>query len=175
MKKSRIDNRKKNLSEVQKTLNSETFIGYFLEVGGRKINIIFNTDHSEKNEKFRQHYNQLAFHVPMIIEELDALSESTVYRQNLKKTGNMFLAELEKVSKEHFDQYNTFGLVENPEGAIDARDVYNITSKAYTEAYNFFKNKKPSEIVTYMELIRKHQESGLDLEDFLVEFKPLMK
>ena len=52
-------------------------------------------------------------------------------------------------------------------------NIYQITAKAYEEAFKFFTERKPNEICSIMELIRKSEEKGLDLKDLAIEYVPV--
>ena len=138
-----------------------------------KTNIII--DRSQQDHNFRMNYNKLAFLVPILIDLMDKISESNVYKHNFKKFGNLFLAEGEKIVKTHFDQYENHGIIEDNVNKVDAKDVYNLSSKAYEEAFDFFTTRKASEISSIMSIIKVCEESGMDLTEYLIEFVPLKK
>lgn len=138
-----------------------------------KIKTIINTENQD--HEFRMNYNKLAFLVPILIDLMDKLSESNAYKHNFKNFGKLFLAEGEKIMKTHFGLYENHGIIEDGINNVDAKDLYNVSAKAYEMAFEFFTTRKSSEVSSIMSIIKYCEKEGMELSDYLVEFVPLKK
>lgn len=117
-------------------------------------------------------YNKLGFIAPIMIELIDNLKESPYYKQGLKNSLNLTLTELEKLTSAHFNSYETYGKVPIPEGGeMEARDIYNNTSKGYDEILS----RPPSEVAQIAELVRRFEADGNKISEIESYYFPVEK
>lgn len=99
--------------------------------------------------------NKLGFLSSVMIDLIDKLSETNLYKKELKMYLKRVLIEVEKLNTFHYKAYQDYGMLRNgdteKEGYIHSLDVYNVTSKAYQELFDLFANCKPSDVVMMLE------------------------
>ena len=133
------------------------------------FNIQFDTEKADFEAKLN--YNKLGFICDILIPIIDSLKETNQYKKELKFHSNRTLAECEKIVDEHVGHYHYHGMIDDEKNSIHSVDIYNITAKAYEEAFKFFTERQPSEVASIMEIIRKAEEKGLKLQDINIEYK----
>lgn len=129
------------------------------------------------NQQAISNYNKLGFLVPILIEVIDQLEETNQYKKELKHYLNRARTEAEKVLKTHFNAYQFFGNVpkHDEEGEIHSADIYNITTKAYDEAFKFFTQRSPSEVCSIMQLLKIAEEKGIDYTQINIPYQPVQR
>ena len=139
------------------------------------LNLAQEKSKISKEEHARLNYNQMAFLASALIPIIDELKDTTEYQKGLKKSPNESLSHLEKINLKHFKMYDSFGMVEVQGQKMHSKDIHTVTSKAYDKALEFFVTRKPSEILTVMQLLEKAENKGLKLEDVFIEYTPVKK
>lgn len=136
---------------------------------------IFKIQYNTEKEDYeaKMNYNKMGFLADVAIEVNEMLKDTNQYRQQIKFHANALQKEMEKIVGVHAKSYNEFGNVDNEGKSMDARNIYNISSKAYDEAFEFFCNRNPAEIVSAMELIRQFEANGGNLADISVQYQPI--
>jgi len=132
-------------------------------------------DETMKIKRLNNSYNKVGFLAQSMIPMIDDLIETTTPKFALKKAVNDLLRETEKMSYEHYSNFENYGKVQSNEGEHESLDIYQLTSKAYDEAINFFIERSPNEIVSIMELIRRLEKDGVNLSDIAVDYQPMEK
>jgi len=123
-------------------------------------------------KKENESYDKLAFISQSLIPLIDDLKETTQPKRQLKKTINDYLSELEKITKTHYSTFSDFGLIKQEDGNdIESIDIYNVTAKAYDRILNL----KPSHLTSLVSLLDKLESDGVDLNEILIDYKPLEK
>lgn len=131
---------------------------------------------TNKLKHLNNQYNKCGFLAQSLIPALDDLKESTSPKFQMKKACNDLLKESEKITKEHYQNFQDFGAVENPDGLPhEALDIYQVTAKAYDEAVNFFTERSPNEVVSIMELIRRLEADGVKMNEIAVNYTPILQ
>lgn len=130
-------------------------------------------DTEKKDYEAKMNYNKMGFLADVVIEINESLKDTTAYRQSIKYHANALQKEMERIVGIHAKSYNEFGNVDNDGKSMDARNIYNISSKAYDQAFDFFCNRNPAEIVSAMELVRQYEANGGDLADVRVQYEPI--
>lgn len=139
------------------------------------MNTIIKIDETMKLKRLNNSYNKIGFLAQSLIPMIDDMLETTKPKFALKKAVNDYLRETEKLSFEHYQNFEEFGKVESTEGSHESLDIYQLTAKSYDEAINFFIERSPNEIVSIMELIRRLEKDGVNLSDIAVNYQPLEK
>lgn len=132
--------------------------------------IVFNTE--KKNLQSKIDYNIMGFLCNALIPVIDRLKESTEYKFSLKKACNDTLREAEKVNLTHFNSYHDYGIIKTAEGDMHSLSIHNTTSKAYDYMLELIVNRSPSHIVSIVELLKRAEEKGLDLQEVFSEYEP---
>ncbi|TXG82518.1 MAG: hypothetical protein E6R13_04770 [Spirochaetes bacterium] len=134
-------------------------------------------DTKQKERKLNNIYNQIGFLAQVLIPLLDEMKETTQPKRQFKKACNDIISECDKFTREHFKHFQNFGEIPNPTGekGHDAEDIYNVTAKAYDEAFKFFTERTANEVTSIMELIRNSEDKGLKLEEVNISYKPILK
>lgn len=132
-------------------------------------------DDTMKIKRLNNIYNQTGFICQALIPLVDQLIETTTPKFALKRAVNEFLRETEKMSYEHYSNFENYGKVQSAEGEHESLDIYQLTAKSYDEAVQFFIERSPNEIVSIMELIRRLEKDGVNLSDIAVDYQPMEK
>ena len=117
--------------------------------------IEFDTEKADFEAKLN--YNKIGFLADILVEV------------NEKLHGKGLSKACESIITSHYKSFENFGNIED----MHSLNIYQITAKAYEEAFKFFTERKPNEICSIMELIRKSEEKGLDLKDIAIEYVPV--
>lgn len=120
-------------------------------------------------EEFKDLYVRIGFISDILIESLDQLEKFGFYKHQLKHYVKQTLSELEKISNEFYEKFN---IKEKTSDGIQMIDIYNNVSKAYENGIDFFTKQSPEDILIMMEVIKRALESGLDLKQISVSYKP---
>ena len=139
------------------------------------IKATIQIDETMKIKRLNNVYNQTGFICQALIPLVDQLIETTTPKFALKRAVNELLRETEKMSYEHYSNFENYGKVQSAEGEHESLDIYQLTSKAYDQAVNFFIERSPNEIVSIMELIRRLEKDGVNLSDIAVDYQPMKK
>ena len=139
------------------------------------IKATIQIDETMKIKRLNNIYNQTGFICQALIPLVDQLIETTTPKFALKRAVNELLRETEKMSYEHYSNFENYGKVQSAEGEHESLDIYQLTSKAYDQAVNFFIERSPNEIVSIMELIRRLEKDGINLSDIAVDYQPMEK
>ena len=139
------------------------------------IKATIQIDETMKIKRLNNIYNQTGFICQALIPLVDQLIETTTPKFALKRAVNELLRETEKMSYEHYSNFENYGKVKSAEGEHESLDIYQLTSKAYDQAVNFFIERSPNEIVSIMELIRRLEKDGVNLSDIAVDYQPMKK
>ena len=139
------------------------------------IKATIQIDETMKIKRLNNVYNQTGFICQALIPLVDQLIETTTPKFALKRAVNELLRETEKMSYEHYSNFENYGKVQSAEGEHESLDIYQLTSKAYDQAVNFFIERSPNEIVSIMELIRRLEKDGVNLSDIAVDYQPMEK
>ena len=139
------------------------------------IKATIQIDETMKIKRLNNVYNQLGFMCQSMIPMIDVMIETTTPKFALKRAVNELLRETEKMSYEHYSNFENYGKVQSDEGEHESLDIYQLTSKAYDQAVNFFIERSPNEIVSIMELIRRLEKNGVNLSDIAVDYQPMEK
>ena len=139
------------------------------------IKATIQIDETMKIKRLNNIYNQIGFICQALIPLVDQLIETTTPKFALKRAVNELLRETEKMSYEHYSNFENYGKVQSAEGEHESLDIYQLTSKAYDQAVNFFIERSPNEIVSIMELIRRLEKDGVNLSDIAVDYQPMEK
>ena len=139
------------------------------------IKATIQIDETMKIKRLNNVYNQTGFICQALIPLVDQLIETTTPKFALKRAVNELLRETEKMSYEHYSNFENYGKVQSDEGEHESLDIYQLTSKAYDQAVNFFIERSPNEIVSIMELIRRLEKNGVNLSDIAVDYQPMEK
>lgn len=131
--------------------------------------ITFDTEKADFEA--RVNYNKLGFLADIIIDVNDTLTETNVYKQGIKLHAKGLVKELEKVVDVHYKSYHNFGTVDDTN--MHSLNIYQISAKAYAEAFKFFTERSPSDICSIMEIIRQAESKGLNLQDINIEYDPV--
>jgi hypothetical protein len=129
--------------------------------------IEFDTEKADFEAKLN--YNKIGFLADILVEVNEKLLETNQYRQEIKLHGKGLSKACESIITSHYRSFEDFGNIED----MHSLNIYQITAKAYDEAFKFFTERKPNEICSIMELIRKSEEKGLDLKDIAIEYVPI--
>lgn len=132
-------------------------------------------DETMKIKRLNNSYNKVGFLAQSMIPMIDDLIETTTPKFALKKAVNDLLRETEKMSYEHYSNFENYGKVQSDEGEHESLDIYQLTAKSYDEAVKFFIERSPNEIVSIMELIRRLEKDGVNLSDIAVDYQPMEK
>ena len=129
--------------------------------------IEFDTEKADFEAKLN--YNKIGFLADILVEVNEKLLETNQYRQEIKLHGKGLSKACESIITSHYKSFEDFGNIDD----MHSLNIYQITAKAYDEAFKFFTERKPNEICSIMELIRKSEEKGLDLKDIAIEYVPV--
>ena len=129
--------------------------------------IEFDTEKADFESKLN--YNKIGFLADILVEVNEKLLETNQYRQEIKLHGKGLSKACESIITSHYKFFENFGNIED----MHSLNIYQITAKAYEEAFKFFTDRKPNEICSIMELIRRSEENGLDLKDIAIEYVPV--
>ena len=129
--------------------------------------IEFDTEKADFEAKLN--YNKIGFLADILVEVNEKLLETNQYRQEIKLHGKGLSKACESIITSHYKSFEDFGNIDD----MHSLSIYQITAKAYEEAFKFFTERKPNEICSIMELIRKSEEKGLDLKDIAIEYVPV--
>ena len=129
--------------------------------------IEFDTEKADFEAKLN--YNKIGFLADILVEVNEKLLETNQYRQEIKLHGKGLSKACESIITSHYKSFENFGNIED----MHSLNIYQITAKAYDEAFKFFTERKPNEICSIMALIRKSEEKGLDLKDIAIEYIPV--
>ena len=129
--------------------------------------IEFDTEKADFEAKLN--YNKIGFLADILVEVNEKLLETNQYRQEIKLHGKGLSKACESIITSHYNSFEDFGNIED----MHSLNIYQITAKAYEEAFKFFTERKPNEICSIMELIRRSEENGLDLKDIAIEYIPV--
>lgn len=140
----------------------------------RKALVLNNLEeHEKQNFQARMDYNRIGFILQALLPILDRFVESTQTKFALKKAVKDFIRESEKFIKEHHAAYEEHTPVDNEDKEIETRDIYVLTARAYDSLVESLYNDKPNEILSKKCLVDKFLESGGNLEDVNILFKPI--
>ena len=139
------------------------------------IKATIQIDETIKIKRLNNVYNQTGFICQALIPLIDQLIETTTPKFALKRAVNELLRETEKMSYEHYSNFENYGKVQSAEGEHESLDIYQLTAKSYDEAVKFFIERSPNEIVSIMELIRRLEKDGVNLSDIAVDYQPMEK
>ena len=139
------------------------------------IKATIQIDETMKIKRLNNIYNQTGFICQALIPLVDQLIETTTPKFALKRAVNELLRETEKMSYEHYSNFENYGKVQSDEGEHESLDIYQLTSKSYDSAVHFFIERSPNEIVSIMELIRRLEKDGVNLSDIAVDYQPMKK
>ena len=139
------------------------------------IKATIQIDETMKIKRLNNVYNQTGFICQALIPLVDQLIETTTPKFALKRAVNELLRETEKMSYEHYSNFENYGKVKSAEGEHESLDIYQLTAKSYDEAVKFFIERSPNEIVSIMELIRRLEKDGVNLSDIAVDYQPMEK
>lgn len=135
---------------------------------------LIKIDETQRLKRLNNAYNKVGFIAQSLIPIIDELIETTSPKFAFKKACKDLLHESEKMTKEHYKNFEEFGKVESNEGkAHESLDIYQITSLAYDSAVEFFTTRSPNEVVSIMELIRRLEKDGVNLMDIGVNYEPM--
>ena len=129
--------------------------------------IEFDTEKADFEAKLN--YNKIGFLADILVEVNEKLLETNQYRQEIKLHGKGLSKACESIINTHYKSFENFGNIDD----MHSLNIYQITAKAYEEAFKFFTERKPNEICSIMELIRRSEENGLDLKDIAIEYIPV--
>ena len=129
--------------------------------------IEFDTEKADFEAKLN--YNKIGFLADILVEVNEKLLETNQYRQEIKLHGKGLSKACESIITSHYKSFENFGNIDD----MHSLNIYQITAKAYEEAFKFFTERKPNEICSIMELIRRSEENGLDLKDIVIEYVPV--
>lgn len=129
--------------------------------------IEFDTEKADFESKLN--YNKIGFLADILVEVNEKLLETNQYRQEIKLHGKGLSKACESIITSHYKSFEDFGNIED----MHSLNIYQITAKAYDEAFKFFTERKPNEICSIMELIRRSEENDLDLKDIIIEYVPV--
>jgi hypothetical protein len=129
--------------------------------------IEFDTEKADFEAKLN--YNKIGFLADILVEVNEKLLETNQYRQEIKLHGKGLSKACESIITSHYKSFEDFGNIED----MHSLNIYQITAKAYEEAFKFFTERKPNEICSIMELIRRSEENGLDLKNIAIEYVPI--
>ena len=129
--------------------------------------IEFDTEKADFEAKLN--YNKIGFLADILVEVNEKLLETNQYRQEIKLHGKGLSKACESIITSHYKSFENFGNIED----MHSLNIYQITAKAYEEAFKFFTERKPNEICSIMELIRRSEKNGLDLKDITIEYVPV--
>ena len=129
--------------------------------------IEFDTEKADFEAKLN--YNKIGFLADILVEVNEKLLETNQYRQEIKLHGKGLSKACESIINTHYKSFEDFGNIDD----MHSLNIYQITAKAYEEAFKFFTDRKPNEICSIMELIRRSEENGLDLKDIAIEYVPV--
>ena len=129
--------------------------------------IEFDTEKADFESKLN--YNKIGFLADILVEVNEKLLETNQYRQEIKLHGKGLSKACESIITSHYKSFENFGNIDD----MHSLNIYQITAKAYEEAFKFFTERKPNEICSIMELIRRSEENGLDLKDIIIEYVPV--
>ena len=129
--------------------------------------IEFDTEKADFEAKLN--YNKIGFLADILVEVNEKLLETNQYRQEIKLHGKGLSKACESIITSHYKSFEDFGNIDD----MHSLNIYQITAKAYEEAFKFFTERKPNEICSIMELIRRSEENGLDLKDIIIEYVPV--
>lgn len=139
------------------------------------IKATIQIDDTMKIKRLNNQYNKVGFICQSLIPLVDDLIETTTPKFALKRAVNELLRETEKMSYEHYSNFENYGKVQSSEGEHESLDIYQISAKAYDSAVQFFIERSPNEIVSIMELIRRLEKDGVNLSDIAVDYQPMEK
>ena len=129
--------------------------------------IEFDTEKADFEAKLN--YNKIGFLADILVEVNEKLLETNQYRQEIKLHGKGLSKACESIINTHYKSFENFGNIDD----MHSLNIYQITAKSYEEAFKFFTERKPNEICSIMELIRRSEENGLDLKDIAIEYVPV--
>lgn len=129
--------------------------------------IEFDTEKADFEAKLN--YNKIGFLADILVEVNEKLLETNQYRQEIKLHGKGLSKACESIINTHYKSFEDFGNIDD----MHSLNIYQITAKAYEEAFKFFTERKPNEICSIMQLIRRSEEKGLDLKDIAIEYVPV--
>lgn len=129
--------------------------------------IEFDTEKADFESKLN--YNKIGFLADILVEVNEKLLETNQYRQEIKLHGKGLSKACESIITSHYKSFENFGNIDD----MHSLNIYQITAKAYEEAFKFFTERKPNEICSIMQLIRRSEENGLDLKDIAIEYVPV--
>ena len=129
--------------------------------------IEFDTEKADFEAKLN--YNKIGFLADILVEVNEKLLETNQYRQEIKLHGKGLSKACESIITSHYKSFENFGNIDD----MHSLNIYQITAKAYEEAIKFFAERKPNEICSIMELIRRSEENGMDLKDIIIEYVPV--
>ena len=141
----------------------------------KPIKATIQIDETIKIKRLNNSYNKVGFICQSLIPLIDDLIETTKPKFALKRSVKELLRETENVSYEHYRNFENYGKVQSDECEHESLDIYQITSKSYDEAVNFFIERSPNEIVSIMELIRRLEKDGVNLSNIAVDYQPMEK
>lgn len=130
----------------------------------------------DKKDQALLNYNKLGYLAPIMIEIIDYLKETNLYQKDFKFQINRALIECEKIVNKHYECYEDYGYIDQKEDELEpihSQDIYNVTSKAYDEIFEFFTTNSPAEVVSILQAIKETKEKGLDFTQIILNYKPL--
>lgn len=135
-------------------------------------NITINQD--KKLKSLNNTYNQIGFITQVLVPKIDVLMETNKPKHAFKKACKDYLRESEKFLNEHYKNFEDFGKIEANDGKThESLDIYQITAKAYDEAFEFISNRTPNEVVSIMTLINRLEKDGVNLSEINIDYEPI--
>lgn len=122
-------------------------------------------------KKYIDAFMKLGFIAGLVIEIIDEVSDSKMFKQKLKFHLKEALKELEKINSDMYSLYSDSSLDEQTKDKKPARniDIYNVVVKAY----DFLLSKEPTEIAQIVQHIKILEEKGFDIKDIPLEYTPI--
>lgn len=122
-----------------------------------------------QQKKANNSYNILAFMAQTMIPHIDELIDTNKPKFALKKALKDTLRECEKLTSEHYQNFATFGIVEDGDKGHQALDIYTITARAYDSLFS----RSANEIVSICRLIEKLEKDGVKLNEIEIPYEPI--
>ena len=125
------------------------------------------------SEQIKNDYNKLGFISALMIDTIDKLEGTNVYRQALKNLLKRVLKELEDIVKKHFMAYDSFGNIDNEGKAMHSMNIYNITADKYDEVFEMLKNDNPAVICSKMQYLKEMDDNKFDWSKVIIPAKDI--
>lgn len=138
-----------------------------------KLTGVKQSSTSSKEERAKRAIIELGYLCNIMIDKIDELEGTSLYKHRFKQLLKNTLAEAEDISNKMYKGFATYGTVQNGEGTMHTLDVYNITDTYVSGAFNYLFSLPPSKIVKLMEYLKRVPDEELD--KIGVSYRPMIQ